>query len=245
VRAELIADADTTGEDFTVGVVLTMEPGWHVYWKNPGDSGLATTVELWLPEGFVAGSLGWPLPESFTQPGNLGAYGYSGVVTLAATVEAPEAWSTDIGVRARVSWLACKDVCLLGDADLELELPLTALRAGAAGDLLEQWRRLLPGDFDEGQPPFTIRLTDGADGRSSTLWLQWPHSVSEVEFFPVPGELLKVEDLVVRRRGNLTRVDLKWRALRGAPLQVTLPAVVVCTTDDEDRRGWEIEIALK
>ena len=44
-----------------VGVLLEVEPGWHVYWMNPGDSGAPTTVSLTLPPGFTAGPVRFPL----------------------------------------------------------------------------------------------------------------------------------------------------------------------------------------
>ena len=62
-------------------LLLSMDPDWHVYWKNPGDSGLPTTVDWDLPPGFTAGPLQWPVPERFESDG-LVTYGYSGKVLL-------------------------------------------------------------------------------------------------------------------------------------------------------------------
>ena len=46
VTATLLADVDSVkaGKTFNLGVLLKIKPGWHVYWKNPGDSGMATKV---------------------------------------------------------------------------------------------------------------------------------------------------------------------------------------------------------
>src|SRR6185369_2276394 len=57
VKPQLLADvaAVQPGSTFTVGVLLDLAPGWHVYWTNPGDSGLAPTVKFKLPDGFTAG----------------------------------------------------------------------------------------------------------------------------------------------------------------------------------------------
>src|SRR5687768_7216726 len=62
VKAELVTEVASVkpGEPFSAGVLLKMKPHWHVYWKNPGDSGMATGVQWRLPEGFVAGPLAFP-----------------------------------------------------------------------------------------------------------------------------------------------------------------------------------------
>src|SRR4051794_3025095 len=88
VRAKLLADVSAIqpGQPFTVGVLLTIEPGWHVYWKNPGDSGLSTSAKWTLPEGFKAGDLQFPVPTRFDLEGGLVNYGYHDEVMLTATI---------------------------------------------------------------------------------------------------------------------------------------------------------------
>src|ERR1700722_3147986 len=78
VQAELLANTSAIqpGKPFWLGVRLTIDPGWHVYWKNPGDAGLATRVKFTLPNGFSAGPLQFPTPHRFDQPGNIVAFGY-------------------------------------------------------------------------------------------------------------------------------------------------------------------------
>ena len=65
VEAELVADkaAARPGAPTLVGLKLRMEPQWHTYWKNPGDSGLPTRVQWVLPAGWKAGELQWPYPQ--------------------------------------------------------------------------------------------------------------------------------------------------------------------------------------
>ena len=77
VEARLVADATAVrpGQTFTIGVELKMKPGWHVYWKNPGDAGLPVSAELSGPEGFRFGEVQWPVPIEFVQPGDVVGYG--------------------------------------------------------------------------------------------------------------------------------------------------------------------------
>ena len=61
VEAELVAarTALVPGEPLTVALRLSMEKGWHTYWRNPGDSGLPTTLAWNLPAGVEAGPIAW------------------------------------------------------------------------------------------------------------------------------------------------------------------------------------------
>src|SRR5206468_2097081 len=62
VEAELVAakTALVPGEPTTVALRLVLEKGWHTYWRNPGDSGLPTTLAWTLPPGVEAGPIEWP-----------------------------------------------------------------------------------------------------------------------------------------------------------------------------------------
>ena len=207
VRARLVADASAPapGGTLQVGVLLEIDEGWHVYWKNPGDAGLATEVRLTLPEGLAAGALGWPTPHRFTQPGGLVGYGYERTLLLASAVRLAGPPPADgASLAADTSWLACKEVCLIGSARLEGRWPLDV-----AAPEFERWRAELPA----ADPPFSVNVTGGwaAGARRADLavWLSWPAPPGEVELFPEAGGRLKVASPRVQTRGSLTRVDLE------------------------------------
>src|SRR5688572_13542809 len=66
VRAELVAHAPeglAPGNTVWLGLALEHIPHWHTYWKNPGDSGLPTTMTWQLPPGAAAGDIDWPAPS--------------------------------------------------------------------------------------------------------------------------------------------------------------------------------------
>ncbi len=66
VRAELIAHAPegvVPGKPVMLGLKIEHQPEWHTYWRNPGDSGLPTTLEWSLPAGVMAGDIAWPAPK--------------------------------------------------------------------------------------------------------------------------------------------------------------------------------------
>jgi thiol:disulfide interchange protein DsbD len=124
VRAELLSEVRSVraGKPFTVAVRLEMDPGWHTYWANPGESGLATTVQWQLPPGFKAGPLQWPVPEKFETDGIVN-YGYAGEVWLLADIRPPVALAPgEARIGAVVRWLGCEKLCVPGKAELALAL---------------------------------------------------------------------------------------------------------------------------
>jgi thiol:disulfide interchange protein/DsbC/DsbD-like thiol-disulfide interchange protein len=129
LEAELVASrtALTPGQPLTVALRLAMQRGWHTYWRNPGDSGLPTTIEWKLPPGISAGPIGWPVPRALPV-GPLVNYGYEGEVLL--LVELATTPDFQMGrtatLSARADWLVCKEICIPEGADLALTLPIAA-----------------------------------------------------------------------------------------------------------------------
>ena len=191
-KAELIAETTALlrGGDTTVALMLTPEEGWHTYWINPGDSGLATKLEWTLPEGVSAGLIQWPAPH-LAPLGELTNYGYDGETLHMVTVSVPASWPKDapLTLKAKAKWLVCKDVCIPGTANLSLTLPVadSVQLDDAHTARFERDRALLPVPVREGAvAEFAI-----ADGQfsMSLRGAQWPMPKS-MAFFPLAGDLV-------------------------------------------------------
>lgn len=138
VRLQLVSELDNLvgGEEFLVGASYKLAPHWHVYWKNPGDSGLATEATLTAPEGFEVGPLMFPAPERLVLPGDLISYGYEDDVVLFWRVTAPK----DLGeaesftFRVDSEWLACNEICVRGAGDASLQLKRASANQPARRD---------------------------------------------------------------------------------------------------------------
>ncbi len=146
VRAELVAHAPegvAAGKPVWLGLKIEHQPHWHTYWKNPGDSGLPTTLQWTLPAGVSAGEIAWPTPARLPI-GPLMNYGYEGTLLLPVAVTVPAGFAqSTLDVKLRADWLVCKDVCIPEGGDFALSLPAQAATAGHAA-LFAQAQAALP-----------------------------------------------------------------------------------------------------
>lgn len=118
VHARLIVERapQSSAKIIGIGVLFQIEPGWHLYWRNPGDSGLAPSIEWKLPPSVKIKELQWPAPAAFDFEGSI-IYGYEHELLLFADANVAKA----APVSAQVRWVACKDICLSGSASLQLK----------------------------------------------------------------------------------------------------------------------------
>ena len=147
ITVRLVADRSNIVPDSTIrmGVHFSIQPRWHIYWKNSGDAGLPTSVQFELPAGYVAGELRWPTPHRYTESGGLTAYGYSDEAMLFADVHVPsELPEGDVTLGAAVEWLVCEKNCVPGKADLKLTLPRGTGGAGAVSPAATAFDAFLP-----------------------------------------------------------------------------------------------------
>jgi len=123
VEAELVAErsAPEPGKALTVALRLKAIPGWHTYWRNPGDSGQPTAIDWRLPAGYRAGPIQWPVPEKLPI-GPLANYGYEGEVLLLTDIVVPAGAQGPAKIAAQAKWLVCNpERCIPQEADLQLD----------------------------------------------------------------------------------------------------------------------------
>ncbi len=118
----LVTDTDqaATGHPFKAGLRLRLAPGWHTYWQNPGDAGVAAELSFDPANGTAAGPIEWPAPEKVAE-GPLITFAYEGEVLLPVSVTPGEG---PTALRAHASWLVCKNVCVPEEGDFSLDLPV-------------------------------------------------------------------------------------------------------------------------
>lgn len=133
VVAQLLSDQSTitAGEPFTLGLKFTIDPTWHTYWINPGETGQATKLALSLPEGFTAGDLEFPVPKRFVTDFGFNileaGFGYEGTVIHTVTVTPPADLKAGeaVTISGTANWLMCDPgTCVPGKAELSISLPV-------------------------------------------------------------------------------------------------------------------------
>jgi thiol:disulfide interchange protein/DsbC/DsbD-like thiol-disulfide interchange protein len=186
VQAELVSErtALVPGRPVTLALHLKMAEGWHTYWRNPGDSGLPTTIIWKLPEGVGVGAIQWPAPRMLPT-GPLVNFGYEGEVLLLTGLTVPRdaAIGATYKLAAHADWLVCKDVCIPEGADLDIALPVLD-----HSDPYPQWgsaiaaaRAALPTPLQRWQ------VNARGDGARVALTLQPPEGAPDpgsLHFFP-------------------------------------------------------------
>ena len=186
VRASLVTDAPVPivpGKSFYATVVLDLQAGWHTYWEYPGDSGLPPKVEWHLPEGWAAGPIEFSVPHEFSEPGDMVIYGYETRQLLRATITPPKdlAENQVYDLKASLTWLACKELCVPGSAEVSLKVP-----GPTDGPVSWMTASVPKGIWPlSGMPPFPVSVS----GKNGTKLVSFTgENGIGYEFYPDPAE---------------------------------------------------------
>jgi len=249
VKARLIASVDAAhpGDEILIGVHQRIIPHWHTYWKNPGDSGLATTIDYDLPAGTSVGEIQWPTPGLITL-GPVNNYGYENEVTLLTSVTIPEELVAGgvFPVKAKVKWLVCKEICIPQHVDLALDIPLVSSDAdtGQGSPLIKTAQASLPEtipwpvNLRQSKEILSLRITD-ARLRSS--------AIKTVRFYPEEwGRISYVAEQLWRGSGDTVELQLKPG---DAPLTAGQSLIGVLTITQAENsgtvtRGYSVKVAV-
>lgn len=185
VSASLVSmrDGVVPGTSHTVALRLDHIPHWHTYWINPG-TGYPTSIEWELPEGWTAGEINWPAPIIIRDShGTITGNGYEYVAYLPIQLDVPAdtAPGSTVTLKGHADWLMCADVCIPGDAAIELTLPVVATEAALNAEHAAGIRQAL-GSVTELPPG--VRALASRSGDTITLKLSGlSGAVSEPWFF--------------------------------------------------------------
>jgi len=135
LRVELLVPDDDLFQDQPLnkgGLYFKLEPGWHIYWENPGDSGEPPHIHWTLPKGISAAPMQFPAPKRLPL-GPLMDFGYENEVLFPFSFQvAGNVKPGPAVLHAKVDWLVCREVCIPGKADLEENVQLLRAAPKAA-----------------------------------------------------------------------------------------------------------------
>ena len=188
-KVELITQFDrvSPGQELYLGVRVTLDEDWHIYWKNPGDTGLPTQVDWVLPSEFSVEPMLWPIPSRFKLE-NFVNFGYSRTVIFPFLFKVSE--DAPVGqqvISAKVSWLICKDLCIPGDAELFLDLQVGDFGIPTAdASAIDIALQSMP----QAAPKGWFVVTVSQDGQWDLNLSRLESTVTSGEFFPSQSEVI-------------------------------------------------------
>lgn len=220
------SDSPAPGRATRIALKFVPEPGWHGYWSNPGDSGLAPKVRWSAPDGVRFGPLRHPAPELLEVAG-MASFVHSGQHVLLTEMRLPAglAAGTRLPVRARLEWLACTDrLCVPERADLALELEVGDGRAGSGRQLFRTAAAAMPKTAPAG-------ASYSAEGGGVILRLPVELDPQRARFFPDSPGILDATLQSARASGE--GIEISMRPVERLPDPLT--GVV-----SDGRRSWRV-----
>jgi thiol:disulfide interchange protein len=176
------------GQVAKAGLYFKLELGWHIYWKNAGDSGEPPHIKWTLPQGITVGPLQFPAPERLPL-GPLMDFGYEDEVLFPFTVTAgASAKPGPATLHAHVDWLVCREVCIPGKADLEVTREVGGSAGGSFYQDLLLYERL--GDKLPKPLPAGTKATFQPTPTGFGLVVETGQRETEAAFFPEDQNIL-------------------------------------------------------
>ena len=214
-------------EPFTLGFRIKPDPGWHIYWKNAGDSGAAPKL-TWSLNGanITPTQLSWPNPERIPVS-FLMNYGYSDEIVLIAEFQAIQHLKEQLIVELSAEWLVCEENCIPAGALLRLTLPIKrgyeSIQTSDHQELFEKARQQLPSDIaptevsiDQTEEILTLSLTPPESFNPNKDEIYFFSDIENVIKHAAPQKVSLVDnnatvEITKRRPGRLRSISgLVW-----------------------------------
>ncbi len=170
-RISLIKDHSdfVPGTSINIGLKVSMDEGWHTYWRNPGDSGGPIEIDWDLPKGFIVSDIKWPLPEKIEYP-PLMTYGYEDFVIYPMVLSVPTDYSDDY-FEMTADILICADVCIPESGKIS-----SNLLDIESDSLIYEWLESIPSK----SLPISTSLNDN----NLEISFTFEKEIKEIYFFP-------------------------------------------------------------
>lgn len=257
-QAELLLWADTArpGDTVLAGVRLKMEPGWHTYWKNPGEAGMVTKIDWQLPPGVTAGDIQWPLPKRIP-PADVTTYGYENDVVLLVPLKlAADLKPGPLDLKAKLSWLECKEQCIPAGQSVEGTLTVgSETKSSANASVLEAWEDKTPktegpvmgvaytnsawwekAATDDTRPVIIDRRGLGVPKAAATF--------STIDFFPDAGNGFDIQPTVEKIAADASDIQLRLFVKKYSGDWPKEISGVIVTGSGEQRQGTIVHFSI-
>jgi suppressor for copper-sensitivity B len=142
--ARLITAVEATGSAATVeaAIEIRLAPGWHTYWRSPGDAGIPPSVDWAGSDNLARARVAWPAPRRYSLQGfETAAYRDHVVLPATLTLARP---GQPLALRAAVDYAACAQICVPYSAKFALNLPAGVASAAPQAGLIAAARARVP-----------------------------------------------------------------------------------------------------
>jgi suppressor for copper-sensitivity B len=142
--ARLITASDAVGsaKRTDAGLEIRLAPGWHAYWRSPGDAGVPPSIDWTGSANLKQADISWPAPARYSLQGfETAAYRDRVILPIALTLDHP---GRTLDLHVDVSWAACANICVPYSAKLDLPMPSGPATPSAEAGLIDKARAQVP-----------------------------------------------------------------------------------------------------
>ena len=191
------------------GVELVLDPGWHTYWRNPGEAGIPPRFDFSQSTNVASVDVLYPAPERYDDGSGVSLI-YRDEVVFPLVVK-PERPGETVVLRVRAEFGICSEVCIPTNAESELEAPAEPRADPLTDARLTQFRARVPTAPDPGR--FDIEaVTASAD--ALLIDVRTPDSSYIDLFAEPPPDWYIGQPVLVSRQAGMARYSL---SLAGRP----------------------------
>ena len=229
-----------SGQVMLGGIAIQLSPGWHTYWRNPGDSGVPPRFDFSKSDNVDSVTVLWPAPRQFDDGAGGQSLGYKKALILPLRVVAKDA-GKPLTLRATIGYAVCEKLCIPVEAKAELAFTSVASTEDSA---LFAALDTVPKPANVGDPnPLTIRDVK-RDGKASVLVDVVSPDGQPVSLFvegPTPDWALPVPDLRENAPTGIKRFAFE---LEGVPPGVSPEGAALKLTLVGGDRAYEFNVNL-
>ena len=222
-QAKLLLEAESArpGDTVMAGLQLKMEPKWHTYWANPGDSGDSTKVDWLLPQGIKAGWIQWPVPEKLNTVDLITYVYHDEVILLIPLTIASNQPPGPVEIKGNVSWFECEELCVIGKDTVSATLVIGPERKPSVhAEILAKSRARLP--IENASLDAKAYWEKELPGTERHLILDWKPLATmkgPADFYPYPSDGYEIAGATeqisapqgrMRLRKLVKRLDGAW-----------------------------------
>lgn len=219
------------GQVIDLGLSFEMIDGWHIYWKNPGDSGTEPQIDWKLPQGFSVSEPIWVAPQLFSKP-PFATFGHEKELLLMFKLSVPKDYipETQVEISTDVSWLVCDEICIGQDDKVSLSFPQADMNQELAQKTQQRFQTFVeripqPGTGFTGVATFdnrSVKLNISTDTSFSN------EQLAQAIFFPADQGLFRHGYTSLKLEGGQLVVNL---TRTGVPLGENLSGVLSISPD--------------